>query len=150
MSTFRLKTKVIRVRPLAQLPQYATEGALCFDLQACLDDEATMAIPPGETARVPTGLAFELLPGWGLDVFARSSLALRGLSLANGVGKIDPDYRGELMVLLHNHSPRSVFIVHGMRIAQASPVQMIRAEFQLVEALSETERGAGGFGSTGV
>lgn len=145
--------KVRRLDPAATLPVYASEGAMCFDLHACLTDVGVGAliINPGESAIVPTGLAFELPAGWGLDVFARSGLARDGLSLGNGVGKIDPDYRGELGILLHNRRLETPFVIrHGDRIAQAAPVQIVRTTFEEFSQLSNTERGAGGFGSTGV
>ena len=145
--------KVRRLDPAAVTPVYSSDGAMCFDLHACLTDVGVGAliINPGESAIVPTGLAFELPAGWGLDVFARSGLARDGLSLGNGVGKIDPDYRGGLGILLHNRRLETPFVIrHGDRIAQATPVQIVRATFEEVSQLSDTERGAGGFGSTGV
>lgn len=135
--------------PRAKLPAYATPGAAAADLCALLDAPLTLA--PGQRMLVPTGLAIEL-PGRGAValVYARSGLALkRGLGLANGVGVIDSDYRGELKVPLLNQSDAPQTIEPGERIAQLCIAPVWQADFVAAAALSDTERGAGGFGSTG-
>lgn len=143
-------TLVRRTHPDAILPGYQTSGAICYDLHACLGLGQRLRVHPGEIRPIPTGLAFELPPGWGMDVFARSGLASRGLVLANGIGKIDPDFRGEVQVLVHNVSQDDFIVRHGDRIAQASPIRRVATTFREVDQLSSTERGAGAFGSTGI
>lgn len=148
-----MKTPVIQVRRLPHgadlpLPSYATEGAAGMDLLAAVADPVT--IPPLGRALVPTGLTVALPPGHELQVRARSGLALReGLVVANGPGTVDEDYRGEVGVILLNAGDRPVTITRGMRIAQAVLVPVTRGAWQEVEALPETRRGKGGFGSTG-
>jgi len=148
-----MNTPVIQVRRLPHgadlpLPSYATEGAAGMDLLAAVADPVT--IPPLGRALVPTGLTVALPPGHELQVRARSGLALReGLVVANGPGTVDEDYRGEVGVILLNAGNRSVTITRGMRIAQAVLVPVTRGAWQEVEALPETRRGKGGFGSTG-
>jgi dUTP pyrophosphatase len=130
------------------LPSYATEGAAGMDLLAAVTEPLT--IPPQGRALVPTGLTVALPPGHELQVRARSGLALReGLIVANGPGTVDEDYRGEIGVILLNAGDRPVTITRGMRIAQAVLVPVTRGAWQEVEALPQTRRGAGGFGSTG-
>lgn len=131
------------------LPRFATEGAAAADLAAFL--EAPVTILPGQRFAVPTGIALELPQGWCAFVMARSGLSLKaGIGLANGVGLIDSDYRGEVRVSLQNNGDVPFVVEDGMRVAQLLflPVPAVR----LVEAdmLSETERGSGGFGSTGL
>jgi dUTP pyrophosphatase len=148
-----MNTPVIQVRRLPHgadlpLPSYATEGAAGMDLLAAVADPVT--IPPLGRALVPTGLTVALPPGHELQVRARSGLALReGLVVANGPGTVDEDYRGEVGVILLNAGDRPVTITRGMRIAQAVLVPVTRGAWQEVEALPETRRGKGGFGSTG-
>lgn len=130
------------------LPSYATEGAAGMDLLAAVTEPLT--IPPQGRALVPTGLTVALPPGHELQLRARSGLALReGLIVANGPGTVDEDYRGEICVILLNAGDRPVTITRGMRIAQALLAPVTRGAWQEVEALPETRRGAGGFGSTG-
>ena len=130
------------------LPSYATEGAAGMDLLAAVAEPLT--IPPLGRALVPTGLTIALPPGHELQVRARSGLALReGLLVANGPGTVDEDYRGEVGVILLNAGDRPVTITRGMRIAQAVLAPVTRGAWQEVDALPETRRGAGGFGSTG-
>ncbi|MDR0405723.1 MAG: dUTP diphosphatase [Clostridiales bacterium] len=130
-------------------PYYATDGAAGMDLAACTD--APLCLAPGERAAVPTGIAIALPSNQyaGL-VFARSSLGLKkGITLPNAVGVIDSDYRGEIMVALTNISDEAYTIHPGERIAQLVIVPVCAAEVAVVDCLPETERGAGGFGSTG-
>ena len=126
-------------------------GSACaagYDLYACLDADVT--IGGHSTAMIHTGLAVALPEGTFGAVFARSGLAAKeGLRPANCVGVVDCDYRGELMVALHNDSPAARVVKHGERIAQMVLLPYIPMEFEEVAALPETERGAGGFGSTG-
>ncbi|MCL2083990.1 MAG: dUTP diphosphatase [Oscillospiraceae bacterium] len=138
-----------RLRDAAIPPARATEGSAGYDLSACLD--APMTVAPGERALVPTGLRVALPhSGAAAFVFARSGMALkRGLAMANGVGVIDSDYRGELCVPVINLSGEPCEIRHGDRVAQMCLIPVYAARFAETGALSDTERGAGGFGSTG-
>lgn len=144
-----LDVKVKRLRPDAILPAYATEGSAAMDLYACLLER--VEIGPSCIDRVPTGLAFEIPVGFEGQVRPRSSYACNGLTIANSPGTLDSDYRGELFILLHNVWPSGPpqIIRHGDRIAQLVIAPVVRASLIEVESLSETERGAGGFGSTG-
>jgi len=140
-----------RVKPAFQdlaPPVYASEGAAGADLRAAVNGSVTLA--PGARAVIPTGLVLEIPHGFEGQVRARSGLVLKhGLALANGVGTIDADYRGEVQVILANLSP-SPFTLHpGDRIAQLVVARVERAELVEAEALGETTRGPGGFGSTG-
>lgn len=140
-----------RLREDAVLPRRATEGAAGLDLAAAID--APMIIPPGGHARVPTGLAMALPKGFEGQVRPRSGLAAKhGVTVLNAPGTIDEDYRGELAVLLVNHGAAPFEVRSGERIAQlviAAVASLEVVEATGDEALSETARGAGGFGSTG-
>jgi len=139
---------VKKLRPNAKLPTYGSEFAAGADLYACL--EAAVTIAPHKTLLIPTGLAMEIPEGWAGLIYARSSLGTkRGLAPANKVGVIDPDYRGELMVSLHNHSTEPQTVEPGERIAQLVLTPYLTARFFEAESLSDTVRGTGGFGSTG-
>jgi dUTP pyrophosphatase len=144
---------VVRLELLAHaagldLPAYATVGSSGVDLRAAIPDELWLA--PGARTVVPTGLRLAIPAGWEGQVRARSGLALRhGLALPNAPGTIDSDYRGELGVLLANLGDRPVRLRRGDRIAQLVICPVGRARFEPVENLDDTERGAGGFGSTG-
>ena len=130
-------------------PAYATPGSAGMDLRACIDEAVT--IPAGERRMVPTGLAIAL-PGaeWVALVYARSGLAIKhGLAPANCVGVIDSDYRGEIVVGLLNSSKEDYTIEPGERVAQLVIMPVTQARVSVVEELDETERGTGGFGSTG-
>ena len=132
----------------ATSPSYATEYAAGADLYNLRDEEVTLG--PGETKLIHTGIALEIPEGYVGLIFARSGLATkRGLAPANKVGVIDSDYRGEIMVALHNHSGDIQRIEGGERVAQISILPYLKAEFSETDALTETQRGAGGFGSTG-
>lgn len=142
------KIKVKRLREGTVIPTYGTEFSAGADLYACLDEAVT--IEPGETKAIPTGIAVELPAGTAGLVFARSSLGTkRGLAPANKVGVIDSDYRGEMMVVLHNHGKVTQQIAPGERVAQLLVVPVFTPGFIEAEELSDTLRGAGGFGSTG-
>ena len=144
METIRVK----KVRPNAMLPTYGSDAAAGANLYACLETEITIA--PGETFWVPTGLAVEIPQGCAGLIYARSSLGTkRGLAPANKVGVIDSDYRGEIQVVLFNHSDQNQRIVPGERIAQMVITPVITPSYVEAESLSDTDRGTGGFGSTG-
>ena len=133
----------------AVLPKYGTEFAAGADLYACMDAE-TVTLAPGETKLIRTGIALEIPAGYAGFVFARSGLACkRGLAPANKVGVIDSDYRGELMVALHNHSGIPQSVENGERIAQMVILPYLAVDFIESDTLDDTGRGAGGFGSTG-
>ena len=134
--------------PRAQIPCYGSPSAAGADLYALC--EKTVTIRPGQTVLIHTGIAMEIPVGYAGLIYARSGLATkRGLAPANKVGVVDADYRGEIMVALHNHSDQPQEISHGERIAQLVIAPFLRAEFEEAETLSDTQRGAGGFGSTG-
>ena len=138
-----------KLRENAVLPKYGTEYAAGADLYACMDEE-TVTLAPGETKLICTGLAMEIPVGYAGFVFARSGLALkRDLAPANKVGVIDSDYRGELMVALHNHGTVPQSVENGERIAQLVLLPYLAVDFLESETLDDTDRGAGGFGSTG-
>ncbi len=142
---------VIRVKKLdarAELPSLGSEFAAGADLRACLD--APLTIAPGQTALIHTGLALEIPVGYAGLVYARSGLALkRSLAPANKVGVIDADYRGEVMVALHNHGAEPQTIEHGERVAQLVVTPFLAVDYEQADDLTDTARGAGGFGSTG-
>lgn len=139
----------IRLDPLAKEPLYAGAGAAGADLFARTPE--SIAIPPGERAKVPTGLAIELPEGYEAQVRPRSGLAFKhGITVLNAPGTIDSDYRGELAVLLVNLGGEPFTVKDGDRIAQLVVAPVSRAVFHVRSELSDTERGSGGFGSTGV
>ena len=139
---------VKKVRPNAILPTYGSMEAAGADLYACLDTPVT--IGAGETVFIPTGLAMEIPKGCAGLVYARSSLgAKRGLAPANKVGVIDSDYRGEISVVLHNHGRTEQTVSPGERIAQLVITPVITPVYEETEELTDTNRGTGGFGSTG-
>lgn len=130
------------------LPSYATAGAAGFDLLAAVTEP--LVIPPGGRVLVPTGLCMALPEGHELQVRPRSGLALKhGIVLPNSPGTIDEDYRGELQVIVLNTGDQPFTVERGMRIAQGVLAPVVRGAWREVEALPETTRGAGGFGSTG-
>lgn len=139
---------VKKLKDHAILPTYGSAEAAGADLYACLEDSVTIA--PGASAFIPTGLAMEIPKGCAGLIYARSGLACkRGLAPANKVGVIDSDYRGEFIVVLHNHSDQAQTISHGERIAQLVITPILMPAYQLVDELTDTQRAAGGFGSTG-
>ena len=142
------KIKVKKLRENAKLPTYGTEFSAGADLYACLAEDVT--ILPGETKKIPTGLAMEIPVGCAGLIYARSSLGTkRGLAPANKVGVVDSDYRGEFMIFLHNHGAEPQTIQHGDRVAQLLVTPVFTPGFVEAEDLSDTVRGTGGFGSTG-
>ena len=131
------------------LPIYATDGASGFDVRAQLIED--IVLQPGERQMIPTGLAFAIPENYEIQVRPRSGLAARhGITMVNTPGTIDADYRGEVKVILINHGKEAFTVKDQERIAQLVLCPVVKAEFQFVETLSETARGAGGFGSTGV
>jgi dUTP pyrophosphatase len=130
------------------LPDYATAGAAGADLRAAIDEPLTLA--PGERASVPTGIALALPAGYECQVRPRSGLAARhGITMVNSPGTIDEDYRGEISVLMINLGAEPFTVERGMRIAQAVFARYEQVKWNEVEALAASDRGAGGFGSTG-
>lgn len=143
--------KPIRVKKLrenALLPTYGSAMAAGADLYACLD--APVTIEPGDTAWIPTGLALEVPQGCAGLIYARSSMGVkRGLAPANKVGVIDSDYRGEIRVVLLNHGKTAQTVEHGERIAQFLITPVLTPGYEEAAELTDTQRGTGGFGSTG-
>lgn len=157
------QVQFVKLHPDAQAPQYATPEAAGADLFVYLRGDPakpqdirmdirmeSLYLAPGGRALVPCGVGVALQPGWEGQIRGRSGLALRnGLSIVNGVGTIDSDYRGEICVLLINHGQVPFLVRHGDRIAQMVIAHAPQAVFVEVDKLSDTARGAGGFGSTG-
>lgn len=140
--------RIKKLRENAVVPTYGSEFAAGADLYAAIEEAVT--INPNETKLIPTGLAMEIPTGYAGLVYARSGLASkRGLAPANKVGVVDADYRGEVMVALHNHGTAAQTIEAGERIAQMVIAPYVTANFILSDSLDDTVRGAGGFGSTG-
>ena len=140
--------RVKKLRPGATLPAYGSTGAAGADLTACLEESVTIA--PGQTAFIPTGIALEVPVNCAGLVYARSGMACKqGLAPANKVGVIDSDYRGEIMVALHNHGSQARTVEPGQRIAQLLITTVLTPAYQEAMELSDTARDAGGFGSTG-
>lgn len=143
-----MKVGIKKLNEKATLPTYGSEFAAGADLYACIDKEVT--VNPNETVLIPTGLAMELPVGYAGLIYARSGLATKkGLAPANKVGVVDCDYRGEVKVALHNHSAVAQTVAPGERVAQLVIAPYLTADFVETEELSDTVRGAGGFGSTG-
>lgn len=139
---------VKKLRPDAKLPTYGSDFAAGADLYACLD--STVTVQPHETVKIPTGIAMEIPEGLVGLVYGRSGLGVkRDLAPANKVGVVDCDYRGELLVFLHNHGTAPQTVEPGERVAQIVLTPYVTAQFTEAMELSETGRGAGGFGSTG-
>ena len=145
-----VRLRIAHVGPVrVPLPEYQTAGAAGMDLRAALSEPVT--IPPGERRFVTTGLAVEVPPGYEGQVRPRSGLALRhGIGIVNAPGTIDSDYRGEIGIVLVNFGAEPFVVEPLARIAQLVIAPFARAELTVVEALDATERGAGGYGSTGV
>jgi dUTP pyrophosphatase len=140
--------RVKKVHPDAIIPTYGSAEAAGADLYACVEEP--VEIHPGRTVFIPTGLAMEIPKGCAGLIYARSSMGTkRGLAPANKVGVIDSDYRGQVMVALHNHGREVQTISYGERIAQLLITPVYTPGFQEVEELDDTQRGSGGFGSTG-
>ncbi len=143
-----IKVSVKKLSEKAVLPKYGSAYAAGADLYAIEEGEVT--IMPGETKLIHTGLSMEIPEGYAGLIYARSGLASkRGLAPANKVGVVDADYRGEIMVALHNHSNLPQTIEEGERIAQLVIAPFLQVEYEETDELSDTVRGVGGFGSTG-
>lgn len=143
-----MEVKVKKLNKNAILPAYQTEHAAAMDIHACIDEP--MPVRPLERFMVPTGLAFEIPEGYEMQIRARSGLSIKhGITMVNGVGTIDADYRGELSILMVNLSQRAFVIEPDMRIAQLLVQKYEKISWQLTDKLLETDRGEGGFGSTG-
>ncbi len=146
MQNINVKIKVLRDG--AVIPEYQTPGSAAVDMCACVSEP--VVIYPGQTALIPTGIAVECEPGVVALLFARSGLAVKsGICLANSVGVIDSDYRGEVKVALVNNGQCSFTVHSGDRIAQMGFFPVYMANLTAVDSLSDTERGEGGFGHTG-
>jgi dUTP pyrophosphatase len=140
--------RVKKLHPAAKLPTYGSLEAAGADLYACLEEAVT--IEPGEIFWVPTGIALEVPKGCAGLVYARSSMgAKRGLAPANKVGVVDSDYRGEIKVVLLNHSKLPQILEPGERVAQFIITPVLQPHYEEVDELTDTDRGVGGFGSTG-
>ncbi len=144
----KYEVKVKKLRENAQMPTYGSEFAAGADIYAAIDEAVTIA--PNETKFIPTGLAFQIPEGYAGFMYARSGMASkRGLAPANKVGVIDADYRGEVMVALHNHGAVAQTVEVGERISQMIIAPFLTADFIFSDELEDTVRGEGGFGSTG-
>ena len=144
----KMTIKIKKLSPAARLPVYGSDFSAGADLCACTDGDVPVA--SGETVMIPSGLAIELPTGYVGLVYARSGLASKkGLAPANKVGVIDADYRGEIIIALHNHSAAPAVVSPGDRVAQLLITPVARAEFIEADSLSATVRADGGFGSTG-
>jgi dUTP pyrophosphatase len=145
----KVDVKILDARMREQLPTYATPGSAGLDLRACID--AALELQPGDTFLMPTGLAVHVAdPGYCALVLPRSGMGFKnGIVLANLVGLIDSDYQGQLMVPLWNRSAKTFVLNPLERVAQMIIVPVMQAQFNIVNEFSASERGAGGFGSTG-
>jgi dUTP pyrophosphatase len=145
----QIDVRILDPRLKANMPQYATEGSAGLDLRACIDD--TMSIKPGETTLVPGGIAIHIAdPGLAAVILPRSGLGHKhGIVLGNLVGLIDSDYQGQIFVSVWNRGNEAFELKPLERIAQLVVVPVVQVSFNVVDDFSESERGAGGFGSTG-
>lgn len=143
-----MKVNIKKLTSEAVIPTYGSEFSAGADLYACIEEAVT--IMPNETKFIKTGISLEIPEGYAGLIYARSGLASKkGLAPANKVGVVDADYRGEVMVALHNHSSASATVEPKERIAQLVIAPFLKADFNEVDELTDTVRGAGGFGSTG-
>ncbi len=147
-----MKTLIVKIKKLenfkGEIPQYQSTGASGVDVRAQLS--APMTLKPGERAMIPTGLSFEIPLGFEIQARPRSGIAAKqGITLLNTPGTIDADYRGEVKIIIINLGQESVLIQDQERVAQLVIAPVIQAQFEVVDELSPTERGIGGFGSTG-
>ena len=155
MTVKPLILRIKRIRSNAIMPEYKSAEAAGMDVAACIDDESDgshsqLLMGPGDIAMIPTGLVLDIPPGHEVQVRPRSGMAIKhGITVVNSPGTIDSDYRGEVMVGLINHSQERFVIDHGMRIAQLVLSKVERMDVEEVVEVSDTERGADGFGSTG-
>ena len=146
----KLEIKVKRLSERAIIPKYQTEGSACFDIHALINSPYDI-INPKDQLLVKTGLAFEIPIGYELQIRPRSGLAKKHkITVTNSPGTLDSDYRGELMILIYNLGDQPFSINSGDRIAQCAVCPVVNALITEVEELDDTDRGSGGFGSTGV
>lgn len=146
-SVTRYRVDFVQLDLEAKLPFYGSKEAACGDLYSVKD----VVIEPGKVATIHTGLQVAYIPeGYKLEIYDRSGMGAKGIMVANGVGQIDSDYRGELKVLLYNTNDVDFVVSVGDRIAQVAVEEVIKMPFSFVEKVESTERGSGGFGSTGV
>ncbi|MFH1589410.1 MAG: dUTP diphosphatase [archaeon] len=144
----KIKLKVKKGYEDLELPKHSTTGSAAVDLRAAIDK--IMVLSPGDSALIPTGLFVEIPEGYMMHITPRSGFALKyGISIVNSPGIVDSDYRGEVGVILINHGERYFEIKRGDRIAQATIIKHERAEFEVVDDISETKRGSGGYGHSG-
>ena len=144
-----MELKIKKLANFVSMPEYKTTGASAMDLVAAI--ESDVIIPAGEIRMIPTGIAIELPHNTEAQVRSRSGLAIKsGIAVVNGIGTIDEDYRGEICVGLINHSKVDFKISRGDRIAQMAIMEVLKPTIAIADDLSNTERAAGGFGSTGV
>ena len=145
-----MKVNIKKLEKMAVIPTKGSEEAAGYDLYAYIPDHQALAILPGETEKIKTGIAMEVPKGYAGLIYARSGLATKqGLAPANKVGVVDSDYRGEIIVALHNHSNALQIVENGERIAQLVITPFLSVEFNEVDELDDTSRGNDGFGSTG-
>jgi len=143
-----MKIDIVKLRPDALLPQYQTAGAAGADLHACIDESITLQ--PLERRMIPTGISMAIPEGYEVQVRARSGMSIKhGITMVNGIGTVDADYRGELGVLIINLGQEAFTIEPGMRIAQMVVAKYETAAWNEVEVLDATDRGTGGYGSSG-
>ena len=144
-----MELKIKKLENFVSMPEYKTTGASAMDLVAAIENE--VIISSGEIRMIPTGIAIELPHNTEAQVRSRSGLAIKsGIAVVNGIGTIDEDYRGEICVGLINHSKVDFKISRGDRIAQMAIMEVLKPAIVVADDLSDTERAAGGFGSTGV
>lgn len=142
------RVNIKKLKREAIIPTYGSEFSAGANLYACVEED--MILKPGDTRLIPTGIALEIPAGYAGLIYARSGIATkRGLAPANKVGVVDSDYRGEVLVSLHNHSQEAQMVAPGERIAQLVVTPVLAVDFCEVEELEETRRAGGGFGSTG-
>lgn len=145
----KLVLKIKKLENFVSMPEFKTAGASAMDLVAAINED--VIIPSGEIRMIPTGIAIELPHNTEAQVRSRSGLAIKsGIAVVNGIGTIDEDYRGEICVGLINHSKVDFKISRGDRIAQMAIMEVLKPAIVVADDLSDTERAAGGFGSTGV
>lgn len=146
-----MKVSVKKLHEDAQIPHFGSQFAAGADLYAYLDGDEHLAIPPHGTLKIGTGIAVAVPNGYWGGIYARSGLATKqGLRPANAVGVVDPDYRGEIIVAIHNDSNVPKIVHHGDRIAQLVITPVPTVTYEVSDELDSTERGNGGFGHTGV
>lgn len=150
MSSVKIK-KLSHFDDALALPAYETKDAAGADIRACFENKENTIVEPGQRVLIPTGLSFEIQPGFEVQVRPRSGLSLKtDLLVVNSPGTIDADYRGEVKIIIGNFGKKPQIINHGDRIAQIVLAPITQAQFEVVNELSDTERGQGGFGSTGI